>query len=128
MLFALGPNVTTHMSLHHRASWSRTCSIIEKAGVCRSAAGKFPNTDDIIRETHAVNNCRAGFPLVSNQPVTVLSYGSDIVACNSQFNGTILSQTNCTSNAQTLRKGDVLSTTSLTQIIAIILPSIFLLL
>jgi len=64
-----------------------------------------------------------GFPVVSNQPMNIDSYEPDIVTCTSDFSGSVLSQTNCTSDAQTLRKGDA---TYPAPVIAIVLLSIFL--
>jgi len=65
------------------------------------------------------------FPLVSNQPEKIASYGADIVPCTSQFNGTFLSQTNCLVNAG-MGKGDAPSATSLASMTAFVLLSIFL--
>jgi len=60
------------------------------------------------------------FPVVSNQPTTVLSYGPEIVPCASQFSANISSPMNCTSNAQMWWKGSTPSATSLALLIAII--------
>ena len=49
------------------------------------------------------------------------SYGANIVACLSQFNNTVLSQTNCTSNAGVWWKGNAPSATSLAPMIAVVL-------
>jgi len=59
-----------------------------------------------------------GFPVVSNQPMNIASYGSSIVECSSTFNGSVLSQTSCTSNA---RKVYVLPATSLILMVMVLL-------
>jgi len=61
------------------------------------------------------------FPVVSNQPTTVLSYGPEIVPCASQFNANISSPMNCTSNAQIWRKGNAPSATLAPLIVIVIL-------
>jgi len=66
-----------------------------------------------------------GFPVVSNQPMEIASYGANIVACPSQFNGTFLNQVNCTYSAGTWWKGDAPSPMSLAPMIAFVLLSIF---
>ena len=69
---------------------------------------------------------REDFPLVSNQPVNVISYGPASVPCGSQFGANISSSFNCTSNAQMWRKGNTPSATSLAPMTAVILLSILL--
>jgi hypothetical protein len=70
--------------------------------------------------------CRQDFPVVSNQPETVISYGPEIVPCGSQFSANASSPFNCTSGAQMWWKGNVPSTTSFAPMIAIVLFSVFL--
>jgi len=67
------------------------------------------------------------FPVVSNQPVNIVSYGPASVPCGSQFSANASSPFNCTSNAQVWWKGNAPSATSLAPMIAIVLLSISLL-
>jgi len=67
------------------------------------------------------------FPVVSNQPVNVVSYGPASVPCDSQFGANTSSSFNCTSNAHMWRKGNAPSATSLAPMTVIILLSILLL-
>jgi len=67
---------------------------------------------------------RQDFPVVSNQPVTVVSYGPEIVPCTSQFDANISSPFNCTSFAQVWWRGNTPSVTSIVPMIAMALISI----
>jgi len=56
---------------------------------------------------------RQDFPVVSNQPLNVISYGPEIVPCNSQFDANVSSPFNCTSCAQVWWRGNTPSATSI---------------
>jgi hypothetical protein len=66
---------------------------------------------------------RQDYPVVANQPVTIVSYGPEIVPCDAQFDANVSSPFNCTSNAQTWHKGSIPSVTSLAPIIVMVLLS-----
>src|ERR1700691_5230532 len=77
--------------------------------------------------TFMLSICREDFPVVSNQPVNIVSYGPASVPCGSQFSANASSPFNCTSNAQVWWKGNAPSATSPAPMIAIVLLSISLL-
>jgi len=56
------------------------------------------------------STCSQGFPLISNQPISIVSYGAEIVACNSSIPANVSDPLNCTSNSQTLFERDTVST------------------
>jgi len=45
------------------------------------------------------------FPLISNEPVDVVSFGAEIVPCDSEFSANTSSSSNCTSSAQEWHRG-----------------------
>jgi len=58
-----------------------------------------------------------GFPLISNQPITVVNYSSGIASCGSVIPANVSSPVNCTSSAHTWLQRDTLSTGSLVPMI-----------
>jgi len=86
--------------------WSQSITIIVQPGQMGVLVARIQ-----YKRTNGTLNVGGsqGFPIVSNQPINVTSYSSEIVSCDSAFSANNSSPLNCTSSATWL-KTDTLST------------------